>query len=99
MDKFIDGIGAIRISNGLVRIQTTRRIEGENGEQRVQERGDLILPIASFLNLHRGLVGAVEQMLEQGILTRKSDDTENIEATGSAESLEANIADETTNKK
>jgi len=72
MDKFVDDIGTVRVTNGLVRIQTVRRIQPEGGEQRVQERGDLIFPMSAFLSLHTVANRAVEQMVEQGILTRKA---------------------------
>lgn len=73
MDKFIDGIGAIRVTNGLVRIQTVRQSQNEEGTTQVQDRGELILPLATFLNLHSGLNSAVEQMVNQGILTRRNE--------------------------
>jgi hypothetical protein len=73
MDKFIDAIGTIRVTNGLVRIQTVRQLQNADGATQVQDRGDLIMPLASFLNLHSGLNAAVEQMVNQGLLTRRND--------------------------
>ena len=73
MDKFIDDLGTVRVVNGLVRIQTVRKIQTDGGEQRTQERGELILPMSAFLNLHSLVNRAVDQMVEQGVLTRKSD--------------------------
>ena len=73
MDKFVDDLGTVRVVNGLVRIQTVRKVQADGGEQRTQERGDLILPMSAFLNLHSLVNRAVDQMLEQGVLTRKSD--------------------------
>lgn len=83
MDKFIDGIGSIRVTNGLVRVQTIRQSQNEDGTTQVQDRGDLVLPLATFLNLQSGLNTAVEQMVNQGILTRRS------EAAAKAGDLEA----------
>jgi hypothetical protein len=82
MDQFIDDIGLIRIGGGLVRIQTVRRMQDEKGEQRAQERGDLVLPIASFLRMHTGINRAIDEMLEKGILKRRED--EKIEGEGDA---------------
>lgn len=79
MDNFIDDIGAIRVGGGLVRIQTIRRMQDDKGEQRAQERGDLVLPITSFLRMHAGLNKAVDEMLEKGILKRR-EEGENAEA-------------------
>lgn len=92
MDKFIDDTGVIRVGNGLVRVQTIRRMNTPEGEQRVQERGDLVMPITSFLNLHAGLNRAVEEMLEKGLLRRREDDA--IEKTDEADnSDEAELND------
>ena len=88
MDKFIDGIGAIRVTNGLVRVQTVRQSQNEEGTTQVQDRGDLILPLATFLNLHSGLNSAVEQMVNQGILTRRNEASAkggDLEAAGDAD--------------
>jgi hypothetical protein len=87
MDKFIDAIGTIRVTNGLVRIQTVKQVQIEDGKTQVQERGDLIMPVTSFLNLHSGLNAAVEQMVNQGLLTRRTDqqsDTGGLEASADA---------------
>ena len=73
MDKFVDDIGVIRVGNGLVRIQTIRRMQTQEGEKRVQERGDLIMSINSFLSLQAGLNRAVDEMLEKGVLRRRDD--------------------------
>ena len=98
MDKFIDDTGVIRVGNGLVRVQTVRRMQTQEGEQRVQERGDLIMPITSFLNLHAGLNRAVDEMLEKGLLRRRDDDA--IEKTDDADkSDEAELLDTKTSKK
>jgi hypothetical protein len=86
MDKFIDDTGVIRVGNGLVRVQTIRRMTTKDDEQRIQERGDLIMPITSFLNLHAGLNRAVEEMLEKGLLRRREDDA--IEKTDEADNSE-----------
>lgn len=73
MDKFVDDIGVIRVGNGLVRVQTIRRMQTQEGEKRVQERGDLVMSINSFLTLHAGLNRAVDEMLEKGVLRRRDD--------------------------
>ena len=92
MDKFIDDTGVIRVGNGLVRVQTIRRMETPEGEQRIQERGDLIMPITSFLNLQAGLNRAVDEMLEKGLLRRREDDA--IEKTDEADSsTDSEVAD------
>ena len=95
MDKFIDGIGTIRVTNGLVRIQTVRQSQNEEGITQVQDRGDLILPLAIFLNLNSGLNAAVEQMVNQGILTRRNNASAkdgSLEAAGDADS-ESDLVD------
>jgi len=92
MDKFIDDLGTVRVVNGMVRIQTVRKVQTEGGEQRTQERGDLILPMSAFLNLHSLVNRAVDQMVEQGVLTRKSDSeavVEDAAAEGKAQSAAA----------
>ena len=73
MERFIDGIGAIRITNGLVRIQTTRSMQNQAGETVIQDRGELVLNINTFLQLQGSLNNAIEQMIERGILTRRED--------------------------
>lgn len=91
MDKFIDDIGVIRVGGGLVRIQTIRRMQNEKKEPIVQERGDIVLPIASFLRMHAGVNRAIDQMLEQGMLKRRED--EKIEKSDSADSGETDVID------
>jgi hypothetical protein len=93
MDKFVDDIGTVRVTNGLVRIQTVRRIQPEGGEQRVQERGDLIFPMSAFLSLHTVANRAVEQMVEQGILTRKAGQDAAIGETAPEKESESTVAD------
>ena len=83
MDNFIDDIGLIRIGNGLIRIQTVRKMQTEGGEQRNQERGDLVMPISAFLSMHAGMSKAIDEMLQKGLLQRR-EDTE-IEKTAQAD--------------
>lgn len=73
MERFIDGIGAIRISNGLVRIQTTRPMQNRAGETVTQDRGELVMTMATFLQVRTALNGATDQMLERGLLARRED--------------------------
>lgn len=92
MDKFIDDIGVIRVGNGLVRVQTIRRMQNQEGEQRIQERGDLVMPITSFLSMQAGLNKAVDEMLEKGLLRRRDDAA--IEKTDEADSAaESDVVD------
>ncbi len=91
MDKFIDDIGVIRVGSGLVRVQTIRRMQTQEGEQRIQERGDLVMPVSSFLSMQAGLNRAVEEMLEKGLLRRR-DDAE-IEKTDAADAIESDVVD------
>ena len=90
MDKFVDDIGVIRVGSGLVRIQTTRRIEDAQGEQRIQERGDVVMPITTFLKMHADFNKAIEEMLEKGLLKRKDDVIEKTEEAESSEPSELN---------
>lgn len=73
MERFIDGIGAIRITNGLVRIQTTRPMQNQAGETVAQDRGELVLSVNTFLQLRASLNNATDQMLERGLLVRRDD--------------------------
>jgi hypothetical protein len=91
MDRFIDDIGVIRIGNGLVRIQTVRRVQKEGGDQLLQERGDLVVPITTFLSMYSGFTKAIDQMVERGILRKRED--AKIEKTDAADSSESDVVD------
>jgi hypothetical protein len=91
MDRFIDDIGVIRIGNGLVRIQTVRRVQKEGGDQLLQERGDLVVPITTFLSMYSGFTKAIDQMVEKGILRKRED--AKIEKTDAADSSESDVVD------
>lgn len=90
MDKFVDDIGVIRVGSGLVRVQTTRRVQDAQGEQRVQERGDVVMPITTFLKMHADFNRAVDEMLEKGLLKRKDDAIEKTAVADTSEHSELN---------
>jgi len=72
MDYFIEDIGNISINNGLVRIDCVRRLPGENeGEVQLQNKGQVVLPLASFVRVQGALTRATEEMVSRGILQRR----------------------------
>ncbi|MEX0386265.1 hypothetical protein [Spiribacter onubensis] len=72
MDYFIEDIGNISINNGLVRIDCVRRLPGENeGEVQLQNKGQVVLPLASFVRVQGALARAAEEMVSRGILQRR----------------------------
>jgi hypothetical protein len=72
MDYFIEDIGNISINNGLVRIDCVRRLPGENeGEVQLQNKGQVVLPLASFVRVQGALSRAAEEMVSRGILQRR----------------------------
>lgn len=74
MDFLVEDIGNISINNGLVRIDCVRRVAGENeGEVRLQDKGQIVMPLASFVRVQGALSRATEEMVSQGILQRRSD--------------------------
>ncbi len=102
MDYFIEDIGNISINNGLVRIDCVRRVQGDNeGEVRLQNKGQIVLPLASFVRIQGAFTRATEEMVSQGILQRRSEAEAEAPATdeqvtAALESFEADLDDNST---
>lgn len=94
MDYFIEDIGNISINNGLVRIDCVRRLPGENeGEVQLQNKGQVVMPLAAFVRIQGAFGRAAEEMVNRGILQRRDpvDDTptSDEEVTAALDSFEA----------
>ena len=77
MDYFIEDIGNISINNGLVRIDCVRRIPGENeGEVRLQNKGQIVMPLAAFVRIQGAFGRAADEMVNRGILQRRDEAAE-----------------------
>ena len=72
MDFMLEDIGNISINNGLVRIDCVRRLPGEGeGEVQWQDKGQIVMPLASFVRVQGALSRAAEEMVNRGILQRR----------------------------
>ncbi len=72
MDFLIEDIGNISINNGLVRIDCVRRVPGETeGEVQLQNKGQVVMPLASFVRVQGAFARAAEEMVSRGILQRR----------------------------
>ena len=72
MDFMLEDIGNISINNGLVRIDCVRRLPGEGeGEVQLQDKGQIVMPLASFVRVQGALSRAAEEMVNRGILQRR----------------------------
>ena len=68
MDFLIEDIGNISINNGLVRIDCVRRVPGETeGEVQLQNKGQVVMPLASFVRVQGAFARAAEEMVSRGI--------------------------------
>ena len=99
MDYFIEDIGNISINNGLVRIDCVRRLPGDNeGEVRLQNKGQVVLPLASFVRIQGALARAAEEMVSRGILQRREAAEQapatDEEVTAALESFEVDLDEE-----
>jgi len=100
MDYFIEDIGNISINNGLVRIDCVRRTPGENeGEVSLQNKGQIVLPLASFVRIQGAFARAADEMVERGILQRRGEQgdetpTTDEEVTAALDSFEADSGDD-----
>lgn len=86
--KFIDGVGRIRLSGGVVRIDLLAQLPGQTDKDGnpvpalVQE---LVMSPEGFMRVFGALARSVKEMEEQGILVREeSADADTAEASGEA---------------
>ncbi len=96
MDFLLEDIGNISINNGLVRIDCVRRVSGDNeGEVRLQEKGQIVMPLASFVRVQGAFARAAEEMVSRGILQRReaaeSAPATDEEVTAALESFEVDL--------
>jgi hypothetical protein len=103
MDFFIEDIGNISINNGLVRIDCVRRVPGENeGQVTLQNKGQVVMPLAAFVRIQGAFGRAAEEMVNRGILQRRDQaneaPTSDEEVTAALESFEVDLDDETSNE-
>ncbi len=99
MDFLLEDIGNISINNGLVRIDCVRRMPGDNeGEVRLQDKGQIVMPLASFVRVQGAFARAAEEMVSRGILQRReAADTApatDEEVTAALESFEVELDEE-----
>ena len=99
MDFFIEDIGNISINNGLVRIDCVRRLPGENeGEVTLQNKGQVVMPLAAFVRIQGAFGRAAEELVSRGILQRRdqADDapTSDEEVTAALDSFEVDLDDD-----
>lgn len=99
MDFFIEDIGNISINNGLVRIDCVRRVPGENNnEGEVQDKGQIVMPLGSFVRVQGAFSRAADEMVSRGILQRREAADQapatDEEVTAALESFEVDLDEE-----
>ncbi len=73
MDHFVEDVGVIRVSNGMVFVECVRRAPAREGELAgpPEARGNLVMPIGSFVRMFGSFSQAIDRMVELNILQRR----------------------------
>jgi hypothetical protein len=74
MDHFVEDVGVIRVSNGMVFVECVRRSPAQEGESASlpEARGNLVMPIGSFVRMFGSFSQAIDRMVELKILQRRA---------------------------
>jgi len=71
MEVFVDGIGKIHFSGGMVRYDMITLEPQEDGEEPLpEEKVRIIMPPAGFLTMYNTMQRLVDQLLEAGVLKK-----------------------------
>ena len=70
---YIDGMGRVRIANGMAHIELVAAFPGED-ETRVEIKPvhNLVMPIGQFVKFCADMAANLQHMEEKGIITRKA---------------------------
>lgn len=77
---FVDGINHINFINGMIRINMGVVVPGpeEDSDPSFKETHQLIIPLNSFLNAFESQKQLIEQLEENGIISKNEDAQDNI---------------------
>lgn len=72
MEIFVDGIGKIHFTGGMVRYDMATLEPGDNGKEPIpEEKVRIIMPPDGFLKMFNTMQNLIDQLLEAGFLQKK----------------------------
>jgi hypothetical protein len=69
--NYIDGVGAINMSDGVVRMDMLSITGFENDKPVVGRSGGLAISMIGFVRMHEQMAKVVEDMVQKGLLQKR----------------------------